>query len=59
MRKLVAAVALASALALPASPAAASEPSPIVHTKECPEGYTGKIVYVYDRGLWWGCYRLP
>ena len=56
MRKALAAVALGAALVVPAAPAHAS---PIVDLRDCPEGYVGYIVYVVDRGLWWGCYRLP
>jgi hypothetical protein len=27
--------------------------------RDCPDGYVGYAIDVYDRGLWWGCYRLP
>lgn len=27
--------------------------------RDCPDGYVGYAIHVYDRGLWWGCYRLP
>ena len=59
MRKLVAALCLAAAALAPAAPAAASDPSPIVELRDCPDGYVGYAIHVYDRGLWWGCYRLP
>jgi hypothetical protein len=58
VKKLVATVAVVGALLAPTA-ANAGESGPIVRTEQCPPGYTGRIIYVGDRGLWWGCYRLP
>lgn len=59
MKKLITGACIAAALVAPAAPAAAAETEPIVQTYSCPPGYTGTIIHVGGRGLWWGCYRLP
>ncbi|HEX2058494.1 MAG TPA: hypothetical protein VHI71_09000 [Actinomycetota bacterium] len=59
MKKILVTVALATALVTPAAPARADHVGPLVHTQECPPGYVGRTIYVVDRGLIWGCYRLP
>lgn len=55
MRKALLA-AVAAAVLIPAAPATAH---PIVELRDCPDGYVGYVIHVADRGLWWGCYRLP
>ena len=57
MKKALAAVALAVAMLLPATPAFAD--SPIVRTEECPPGMVGRTIHIGDNTSVYNCYRLP
>ncbi len=59
MRKLIAAVGLASALVAPVAPAHAADAGPIVRTEECAPGLVGRKIHIGDNTSVYGCYRVP
>ncbi len=53
LKKLIAAIALATAVVAPASPAHASEPSAVVRVTDCPPGYTGVVQAWNEKRGWY------